>query len=97
MFDFSEFFKAGSENGPIVLAVVVGLTSFAGDFGVSGKWQKLTALLIGLVFGGLFQVASLGTPGSLAEWFSVAIYGLLMGLTATKGYDTAKTLLNKAG
>lgn len=93
MYDFSEFFKAGAENGPVVLALVVGLTTFLGQFGIEGKWQKLAALILGVIFGGALQIAALALPGDFSGWFGLVCYGLVMGLTASGAYDTAKKLL----
>ena len=97
MYDFTSFFSAVAENGVFVLAAVIGLTTFVGEFGVEGKWKKLSALLIGLVFGGCFQVAALGTPDSFAGWFSIVMYGIIMGLTASGLYDTGKKLMGAEG
>lgn len=92
--DFSTFFKAAADNAPWVLFVVLGLVTFYGKVGVSGKAQLFSALGTGLVIGGLFMCASLGFPKDFTGWFEVIIYGLAMGLTAAGVYETGKKLVN---
>jgi hypothetical protein len=94
-FDPTQFFQASAANAPLVLLVVVGLTAVAGDFGLAGKWKKLFALVTGALFGGGLMVASGGAPVGFAGWFSAIIYGLLIGLAATKLYETGEALLQK--
>lgn len=96
MYDFNNFFAAVKENGVFVLGIVIGLNTVFGLFGVKGKWQALSGLLLGLVVGGLFQIAGLGMPGSFAEWFSVVAYGTVMGLTSIGLYETVKKVGSKA-
>ena len=96
MYDFTNFFQAAKENGVFVLGIVIGLNTILGAFSVKGKWQLLSGLLLGLVFGGLFQIAGLGTPVDFAQWFSVVAYGLIMGLTSVGLYETAKKIATKA-
>lgn len=96
VFDFGKFFAASKENGPMVIAIVLCLVTLLGKFGVSGKAQLGSALGIGLVLGGCFNIAALGVPADFAGWFSTVMYGLMMGLTASLGYDTGKALVTKA-
>ena len=95
MWDFTNFFLAAKENGLFVLGIVIGLNTIFGAFGVKGKWQLLSGLLLGLVVGVLFQIAGLGTPANFAQWFSVVAYGLIMGLTAVGLFETGKKLATK--
>ncbi len=95
MFDFSKFFEAVASNGPIVVLVVLGLVTFYGKMGIQGRTQLVSALATGLVFGGAFMIAALGLPATFAGWFSVVIYGLMMGLVASGIYDTGKELMAK--
>ena len=95
MYDFTNFFQASKENGVFVFLIVIGLNTVLGAFGVKGKWQLLSGLLLGLVTGGLFQIAGLGTPVNFAQWFSVVAYGLIMGLGSVGLYETGKKLATK--
>ncbi|MEA3327799.1 MAG: hypothetical protein U9R53_10935 [Chloroflexota bacterium] len=83
-------------NGIPLVLVVIGLVYAAGEkFGVSGKWQFLLSLGIGLIFGGGYQLASVGPVVDFAGWFGIVVYGLSMGLLASMLYDSAKDLLSK--
>jgi len=95
MFDFTSFFEVSAKSGPIVVLIVLGLVQLYGKAGVSGKWQLFSSLFTGIIIGGAFQVAALGTPATFAEWFAVVMYGLLMGLTATGTYEVGKKLLSR--
>lgn len=92
MYDFSELFKVSAEAGPTILLVVMGLVQMYGKFGVSGNMQLVSSLLTGLVFGGGFQMAVLGVPTEFAGWFSVSVFGILMGLVASGVYEVGKKL-----
>jgi len=94
-FDFSEFFKVAQENGGYVLAMVIGYNTILGMFGVAGKWQALSGLLLGIIIGGAFQVAGLGVPQSFAAGFAIFAYGSLMGLAAIGLYETGKKIGTK--
>jgi hypothetical protein len=92
----SSAFLAASVFGIPIILLVIGLTYAAGDkFGLTGKWQFVAALVIGLVIAGGYQ-AGVGALGyTWFAWFSYAVYGLLMGLFASLLYDTVKDLLAK--
>jgi len=94
--DFSTFFKSAADNAPWVLAVVMGLVTFYGKAGLSGKAQLYASLGTGLVIGSLFMCAALGFPTDFTGWFETIIYGLAMGLTASGVYEVGKTMLAKA-
>jgi hypothetical protein len=95
MFDFTKFFQAIPENAVIVVLIVLGLVTFLGKLGVRGKWQLISGMLIGIAFGGAFMIAALGVPMSFAGWFSVIMYGLMLGLTASGVYEAGKDLIAK--
>ncbi len=92
--DFSTFFEAAAENAPFVIAVVLGLVTFYGKVGVSGKAQLFSSLATGLVIGSLFMCAALGFPSDFTGWFEVVIYGLGMGLLASGVYEVGKKLVS---
>jgi hypothetical protein len=79
----------------LVVLIVLGLVTFLGKLGVSGKWQLISGMLIGLVFGGAFMTAALGLPSTFAGWFSTICYGLMMGLVASGVYETGKEVVTK--
>ena len=92
--DFSTFFKAAADNAPWVLAVVLGLVTFYGKAGISGKAQLFSSLATGLIIGSLFMCAALGFPNDFTGWFEVIIYGVAMGLTASGVYEVGKKLID---
>jgi len=93
-FEISAFLKAGLNTVGAILPLVLGLVTYFGRLGVKGRWQLVTSLLSGLVFGGAtmyFQTA----PMSAAEWFGIGVVGLMTGLIATGVYDTGKEIVSK--
>ena len=95
VFDFGKFFEASAQNGPLVVIIVLGLVTLLGKFGVKGHAQTGSALGLGLLFGGAFNIAALGLPVGFAAWFSTVMYGLMMGLATSLGYDAGKELVTK--
>ena len=80
---------------PIIL-LVIGLTYALGKwFEIHGKWQFITAMALGLVFGAGYQAVTAPLGYSWQAWFFYIVYGLIQGLIATLLYDTAKDLLAK--
>jgi len=96
MFDLTKFFEASASNAPILVLVVLGLVTLYGKFGLKGKAQLASSLATGVVFGSGFMVAALGFPNTYAGWFSVVIYGLMIGLIATGVYETGKEVITRA-
>ena len=72
----------------VIVPLVIGVTEFVKGFGVTGKWSRLFAMVLGVVIGGLVVAATLGV---LPGWAGIAIVillgGLLAGLAATGLYD----------
>jgi hypothetical protein len=93
--DFTQFFVASAESAPILVMVVLGLVTLYGKFGLSGKVQLASSLATGIVFGAAFQIAALGLPESFAGYFSVLIYGLMIGLVASGVYEVGKNIANR--
>ena len=95
MFDFTQLFQAIPQNATIVVLVVLGLVTYLGKLGVKGIYQLVSSMLLGLLFGAGFMIAVLGVPKSFAGWFSLLIYGLMLGLVASGIYETGKELGTK--
>lgn len=72
----------------VIVPLVIGVTEFVKQFGVTGKWSRLFAMILGVVIGGLVIAAALDV---LPGWAGIAIVillgGLLAGLAATGLYD----------
>lgn len=73
-------------NGVPLIFVVMGLVELIKVFGIQGKALTATSFGIGLVIGLLYQI-SLGMPANYAGWFGAALFGLALGLVASKVYD----------
>jgi hypothetical protein len=72
-----------------LIAVVFGLVEFIKSLGLKGNWLTIVSLLLGLVLGLGYHLASVGIPGGFAGWFTTGIFGLAMGLVASGFYDFA--------
>jgi hypothetical protein len=75
--------------GSIPLMVVFGLVEIIKSFGLKGNILTVVSLLLGLAFGIAYQVAQTGTPFGFAAWFTVIMFGLLIGLVASGFYKFA--------
>ena len=83
-------------NGIPLLFVVMGLVELSKSFGAQGKALTAISFGIGLIVGLLYQV-SLGVPADYSGWFGAVIFGLALGLVASKVYDAiGNAMLSKA-
>jgi len=76
-------------NGIPLVLVVAGLVSFAKTMGLEGKALLALSLVLGLVFGVVYQL-SIAMPATLAEWFGALVFGLGLGVTTSGLYDLVK-------
>ena len=76
-------------NGIPLVLVVAGLVSFAKTMGLEGKALLALSLVLGLVFGVVYQL-SIAMPTTLAEWFGAIVFGLGLGVTTSGLYDLVK-------
>lgn len=83
-------------NGIPLIFVVMGLVELVKAFGVQGKALTAVAFGVGLALGLLYQV-SLGVPADYAGWFGAAVFGLALGLVASKVYDAIRSATKIAG
>jgi hypothetical protein len=82
--------------GGIPLVVVIfGLVEFSKSFGLKGNWLTIFSMLLGLVFGVAFKIATAGTPVGFAAWFVVLVFGLALGLVTSGFYKFADSRLPK--
>jgi len=76
--------------GSIPLMVVVfGLVEIFKSFGLQGNILTAISLVLGLAFGIAYQVAQTGTPLGFSAWFTVIMFGLMIGLVASGFYKFA--------
>ena len=86
----NEYFSALSKNAPFVTLAVLGLGTFYGKLGLSGRAQLAAAFVTGLLTGGAFQIASVGMPSDFTGWFYVALSAVLMGLMPSGVYEAIR-------
>ena len=77
-------------NGIPLVLVVLGLVELVKAFGAQGKLLTGLSFVIGLVVGVLYQL-SLFMPATFAEWFGACVFGLALGLVASKVYDAIRS------
>jgi hypothetical protein len=77
-------------NGIPLIFVVMGLVELVKAFGAQGKVLTAASFLIGLGLGVLYQI-SIATPDGFAGWFGAVIFGLALGLVASKVYDAIRS------
>jgi hypothetical protein len=82
MFDFSTLLVSGI---PLVV-VIFGLVEFIKSLGLAGKPLTITSLVLGLLFGIAYQVATVGLPVDFSTWFGVIVFGLGLGLVTSGFY-----------
>ena len=82
MLDFSTLLVSGI---PLTI-VVFALVEFVKSFGLKGQWLTIISMLLGLALGICFQIAQGGLPADFAAWFSVVVFGLMLGLIASGFY-----------
>lgn len=83
-----DFFKDAVVAGIPLLILVIGLVQWIKDYGLQGKNAKLASLLIGLLLGFGYNL-SVKIPVNFADWFTVLVFGLGLGVVASGIYDVA--------
>ena len=76
-------------GGIPLIVVVFGIVEFSKSLGLKDKGLTIFSLVLGLVFGLAFQIATNGMPSAFAGWFEAVIFGLAIGLVASGFYDFA--------
>ena len=94
MVDLKAFADASVSGIPLVVFVLALTTWVADVISAQGKRKMIVAMVIGLLFGGAYQVSQ-NMPTSFAGWFLVLVYGISLGLLASGVWDTGKTLFLK--
>lgn len=83
-------------NGVPLIFVVMGIVELIKAFGLQGKALTAASFAVGLALGIAYQI-SLGLPTGYAGWFGAAVFGLALGLVASKVYDAVRSAANRAG
>ncbi len=93
-FNLLEFLKIAGIVFTPMLAIVFGVVDYIGKWGVKGKWQLASSLVTGLILGGIVMYFTT-YPNTPVAWFSVALFGLLIGLAASGCYEGIKSASEK--
>lgn len=76
------FDQFGAIDVALILGVILGLVEFIKQLGVQGDVKlRLVSMGTGVALGVLFQLKDMYP--TIAPWFEVAIYGIVLGLTAS--------------
>jgi len=93
-FDPVSFFSVSVAGVPLIF-VVIGLVQWLKDLGLKDKALKVSSLVCGLLLGSGYQLSQ-AAPTSFAGAFAVLVYGLALGLVASKVFDAGKLLADRA-
>jgi len=98
---YFNFLEEDMEFGQIVsgvplIFVVMGIVELIKAFGLQGKALTAASFAVGLALGIAYQI-SLGLPTGYAGWFGAVIFGLALGLMASKVYDAMKSATKAQG
>ena len=77
-------------NGIPLVLVVIGLVELTKALGAEGKPLTIISFAIGLVLGILYQM-SIAPPAGFGGWFAAVVFGLALGLVASKVYDAIRS------
>jgi len=69
-----------------LIVVILMLVEEIKAWGLQGKILRAVSMLIGLLFAGVYQLAT-AMPTTLMAWLVVIVVGLLYGIAASGTYD----------
>jgi len=78
-------------NGIPILFVVIAVVEYLKKLGVDGKALTAASLLVGAMLGIGYQLLYLKLSPTPENIFTAAMYGLVLGLTASGVYDAQKS------
>lgn len=77
--------------GVAVVPLVLGIVEFMKDYGVTGRWSRLLAVVLGIIFGfGVYADAQGMIPEVVKPWVYATAFALSMGLAIPGLYDYSK-------
>ncbi len=76
--------------GSIPLVVIIfGLVEFIKSMGLTGRILTVLSMIVGILLGLGYHVATNGIPAGFSGWFIAVCFGLAMGLVASGFYNFA--------
>lgn len=91
-----DYFTNAVVAGVPLMFVVLGLVQWTKKLGLEGKALIAVSMGIGLILGGGYQIATVGLPSEFAGWFTIAVYGLGIGVVASGVYDALEKVIHNA-
>lgn len=88
-YNLATVFGALVDGSPLIV-ILIALTTWVGSLGIKGRTQLVTGFILGFVVGVGYLLSELGQPATFAGWFYLVLYGLVVGLSPSGIYETAK-------
>jgi uncharacterized membrane protein YczE len=89
VFSVSAFFATFRTGGIPITFIVINLVQIVKGYSPNKKVTRLISILFGIVIGLAYWLAANPTPTTFAGWFTAVIFGLALGIFASKTFDTA--------
>lgn len=78
-----------------VIGVTLAITQLIKEtFGLKGAAARIAGVVTGTIVGILFKLSA-AVPADYATWFSIGLYGLVLGLTTAGLYAVADRAVDK--
>ena len=77
-------------NGWPIIPIILGLVELVKRLGLKGNVLIIVSMVIGLLMGAGYYIASAGIPVAFAGWFALIVGGLGYGLVASGIYDVVQ-------
>lgn len=79
-------------GGVMVIPLVLGIVQFLKKFGLSGNWNIVASVLLGVFFGGIaYGIDQSLLASAWIPYIKWVIYSLSVGLAVAGLYDVGKT------
>jgi hypothetical protein len=96
IFDLPGFFGAFQVAGIPLLFLVVALVEMIKDLPWNPLATRWLSVLVGVLLGFGFWLSSNPFPSTFASWFTVIIFGIALGVLASRIYDASVSIIAKA-
>lgn len=96
IFDLPAFFGAFQVAGIPLLFIVVGVVQLLKDSKYNPLATRWLSVVIGFVIGFGYWLSVNPFPSTIASWFTVIIFGIALGILASRIYDAGVNMLASA-